>query len=394
MWAGFRLVGAFLYGVILGVLWEAASMGILVLATLTEYAFGTLVMLAIFLTIAYLAWSVASRADLGQPLIGILAFRLVAQGMMTVNINQLRRERETLPALRPHRPPACAQFGTGSLLLTTMLHDTPACTSSRIRSNGWRRPLVWLLKPLQPLLPTAWMRRAFGVEPPFGPPFLRLLAAIFSEEALGWLPSFGLPSLLGLPGTIAFTPVDAASDSAWHLSGDEDLIAWAAELGGRPIGPPVVYTYSCRDVVHDDYNYVFRYSAFWMQRAPSSFAFARAAGSLAAKMLLMHAFASLFMLLSQVGSRTSSASCVQPPCDRPVQPSCNRRAAAPWPPCTQHVQPPRPTMRPLAYPLAVHLPRCLHSGALTTRRPPPPLCLAAARGPSARACAWGLGRRS
>ena len=59
---------------------------------------------------------------------------------------------------------------------------------------------------LKLVLPRKWLRRVVGVEPPFGPPFLRVLASVASKEWLSWVPTFGLPSLLALPGTITFRP--------------------------------------------------------------------------------------------------------------------------------------------------------------------------------------------
>ena len=60
--AGVRVTMAFLYGVFLGVCWECASMGILLLATGTEYYCGTLVMSLIFTGIAGFTFAVAARA--------------------------------------------------------------------------------------------------------------------------------------------------------------------------------------------------------------------------------------------------------------------------------------------------------------------------------------------
>jgi len=134
MW---RILLAFLYGVMLGVLWECASMCVLLAATLVEHFCGTLVMAVLFLGFAAMAFAVAARADLGRPLLSIMAFRLTAQLAMTL--------------------------GTGSILLTTMLHDTPVCTSDLLRTSGWRGPLLGVLRNA---LPHRVLRRIVGVEPP------------------------------------------------------------------------------------------------------------------------------------------------------------------------------------------------------------------------------------
>jgi len=265
MW---RILLAFLYGVMLGVLWECASMCVLLAATLVEHFCGTLVMAVLFLGFAAMAFAVAARADLGRPLLSIMAFRLTAQLAMTL--------------------------GTGSILLTTMLHDTPVCTSDLLRTSGWRGPLLGVLRNA---LPHRVLRRIVGVEPPYGPPFLRVLAAVVSREWLGWMPSFGLPSLMALPGTITFkpgfgkrgagaTPVPTSAASGW-LPGMQELTG--------------VYTYACRDVAYGDFYYLFRYQAFWMR--PAAMLLLHAFGSLLIKMLLMHAYAALFMLLAQDNCR-------------------------------------------------------------------------------------------
>ena len=139
---------AFMYGVFLGILWECASMAVLLGATLVEHLMGTVFMAISFVGIAVLAFSIASRADLARPLFSILAFRLTAQLAMTL--------------------------GTGSVLLATMLHDTPQCATDRLRKTGWRAPA---LRVARRVLPLRWLRRIFGVEPPFGPPFLRVLTS-------------------------------------------------------------------------------------------------------------------------------------------------------------------------------------------------------------------------
>lgn len=259
-----RVAGAFLYGVFLGILWECASMAVLVGATVVEHLCGTVVMTVLFFGLAGFAYSVASRADLGRPLLSILAFRLTAQFAMTL--------------------------GTGSVLLTTMLHNTPTCSSGRLRRGGWRRPLLRLVRRA---LPHRWLRRIFGVEPPYGPPFLRVLAAVLSRDWLGWMPSLGMPSLLSLPGTITFKPAGPGGLPAGVDADDAGLggfLASGQEMAG-------VYTYACRDATYGDFYYLFRYHAFWMR--PAAMALLHALGSLFIKMMLMHAYASLFMLLAQ-----------------------------------------------------------------------------------------------
>ena len=60
--AATRVTFAFLYGVLLGIMWECASMLVLLAATLVEHVSGMLVMLFIFAGLAGAAFSVASRA--------------------------------------------------------------------------------------------------------------------------------------------------------------------------------------------------------------------------------------------------------------------------------------------------------------------------------------------
>lgn len=86
-----RVVLAFLHGVMLGVLWECASMGVLLVSMLVEHFCGTLTMAFIFLGTAALAFTIASRADLARPLLSILAFRLTAQLAMTVGTGSVRQ---------------------------------------------------------------------------------------------------------------------------------------------------------------------------------------------------------------------------------------------------------------------------------------------------------------
>ena len=314
-WTGqaWRVTVAFLYGVLLGVMWECASMLVLVAAALVEHVAGTLVMAVCFVGLAACAFSVAARADLARPLLGIMAFRLSAQFAMTLGTGSVRFRQPCMllgggprsMGVRPDPldthadalivPLVCTSHV--QLLLTTMLSDTPTCASERLRSSGWRAPLVALLKAV---LPRRWLRRVVGVEPPYGPPFLRILAAVASREWLGWIPSMGLPSVLALPGTITFRPDRAAAARAAERSGAlaasdapsmlESLLPGTNSLAG-------VYTYACKDVKHGDFYYIFRYQAFWMR--PASAALLQSVGSLLLKMLLMHAYASLFMLLSQ-----------------------------------------------------------------------------------------------
>lgn len=287
-----RVTVAFLYGIMLGVLWECASMGVLLLATLLEHFCGTLIMAVTFVSTAAFAVSVAARADLARPLFSILAFRLSAQIAMTIGtgsvrpaaffILQMHDHAHTHPcdarlrcvpararvclATRSHdarhRPRALLLFPcvcvcvrvSPQLVLTTIVSDTPACTSSRLRSSGWRAPIVALLKLA---MPKKALRRVVGVEPPYGPPFLRVLAAVASKEWLGWMPTFGMPSLLQLPGTITFRP-DRPSTQLPRppppLSAASVFDAWMP--GGEVTG---VYTYACQDAVHSDFFYIFRY---------------------------------------------------------------------------------------------------------------------------------------
>ena len=270
--AVFSVLKAFLYGVFLGILWECASMSVLLGATLVEHLMGTVFMTISFVGLAVLAYSIASRADLARPLFSILAFRLTAQLAMTL--------------------------GTGSVLLATMLHDTPQCATDRLRKTGWRAPA---LRVARRVLPSAWLRRIFGVEPPFGPPFLRVLAAALSNEWLGWLPSFGgwLPSLVSLPGTITFKPGGSGGLPAGVSAVDDAGLASSWLSSGQELAG--VYTYVCQDTRHGDFHYLFRYHAFWMR--PAAMALLHALGSLLVKMLLMHAYAALFMLLAQANCR-------------------------------------------------------------------------------------------
>ena len=256
-----RVAAAFMWGVLLGVLWELAAMGVLVMATVTEHYFGTLIMATVFLGLVSCIFAVAARADLGWPLFSILLFRLTAQIAMTI--------------------------GTGSVLLTTILQDTPLCSSDRLNVEGWRAPVVRLLADK---LPHRWMRRIVGVQPPNGPAFLRVLAAMAT------------PSILSLPGTVAFRSEGSAEQHwarSWSASelgalADADVVADEDTLSG-------MYTYSCRDSRYGDYDYSYHYQAFWLR--PAASIVLHTVGSLLIKMLLMHAYAACFMLLSQGNCR-------------------------------------------------------------------------------------------
>ncbi|KAL3928862.1 MAG: hypothetical protein SGPRY_002210, partial [Prymnesium sp.] len=193
------------------------------------------------------------------------------------------------------------------ILLTTMLHDTPACTSERLRTTGWRHLLLPLVRGL---IPRHWLRRIFGVEPPYGPPFLRVLAAVISREWFSWVPTFGLPSLLALPGSITFKP---RRGSLGDLASVDDEDGWSGWLiGSNELAG--VYTYACQDTMHGDFYYLFRYQAFWMR--PAAMALLHALSSLLIKMLLMHAYASLFMLLAQANCREAFCAELQRRSDR------------------------------------------------------------------------------
>ena len=210
------------------------------------------------------------------------------------------------------------------------MSDTPVCTSGRLRARGWRAPVVAVLKVV---VPKKWVRRVVGVEPPYGPPFLRILAAVASREWMSWLPTLGLPSLLALPGTITFRPDPVSRreiEAASALSASSVLGSWLPS-GSEVTG---VYTYACQDVVHSDFLYIFRYSkAYWVR--PASSALLQAVGSLLIKMLLMHVYASLFMLLSQTSCRVRTESargkerpalrelCPRSPCSRPAFPTAS-----------------------------------------------------------------------
>ena len=259
-------------------------------------------------------------------------------------------------------------IGTGTVVAATVLSDTPACTSSRLRKSGWRAPVVALLKLV---LPRKWLRRVVGVEPPFGPPFLRVLASVASKEWLSWVPTFGLPSLLALPGTITFRPDRSPSPFFAAVAPPRQPVRppllpfWPmpVEAPSLPPAPPTpspaphdvdsafgswlpgssevtgVYTYACQDAIHGAHaGYCYPQilpsgPALLLTRRPVPPPRMRCAcrrlllhlslpeGVLDAarlcsiaghrltfvKMLLMHAYASLFMLLSQGNCREAFA---------------------------------------------------------------------------------------
>ena len=305
-------------------------MVILIAATLFELVAGTVPMLVIFTSVAAAAYCVAARADLAAPLLSIFIFRLVAQLAMTI--------------------------GTGSLLLTTIVHETPACVSLRLKTRGWPAPLVRLFNRA---LPARWVRRAFGVQPPLGPPFLRVMAAVLSQQWLYWVPSFGLPSLLSLPGSITFRPTPADAQHPASVSPIEGRDIFGSPLS-RPVESPRltgVYTYTCQDEEYGDFRYIFRYSTYWLGK-PASLHLLRAAGSLFFKMMLLHAYASLFMLLSQGNCRDAFVAEIRRRLDRfgrwywprpevrriPIEPGdvcafCHEELAAP-PPADDEAEPP------------------------------------------------------
>lgn len=133
-----RVMSAFLYGVLLGVLWECASMGVLLAATLLEHLCGTLSMAVVFLGLAGAGFMVAARADLGRPLLSILAFRLTAQLAMTVGTGSVRMAAPSPPdacclgwaltvALAAPRAHACA--------VRTGRFCSPPCSTTRRRAR-------------------------------------------------------------------------------------------------------------------------------------------------------------------------------------------------------------------------------------------------------------------
>lgn len=148
------------------------------------------------------------------------------------------------------------------------------------------------------------------------------------------MPSFGLPAVLDLPGTVTFRPDRPTQFGHAHsLSAGPGGGPTRSALDVRssldallPRGPEVtgVYTYACQDVVHSDFYYIFRYHAFWMR--PASYTLLQVVSSLAIKMLLMHAYASLFMLLSQARA-TSPAPRAQRHPPRAHAPTCHPPSA-------------------------------------------------------------------
>ena len=97
-----RVTLAFLYGVMLGVLWECASLGVLLLATLLEHFCGTLVMSATFIGTVAFCLSVAASAGLIRPLLSIFAFRISAQITMAIGTGSVRRPPRTRTAITRH----------------------------------------------------------------------------------------------------------------------------------------------------------------------------------------------------------------------------------------------------------------------------------------------------
>lgn len=193
------------------------------------------------------------------------------------------------------------------LLLTTMLSDTPLCASDRLRASGWRGPVIAMLKKA---LPRRALRRLVGVEPPYGPPFLRVLAAVAGREWFSWIPTMGLPPVLALPGTITFRPDKTATMAAMQAHLERPRLEQSVFDSILPFGSSSqeiagTYTYACKDIKHADFYYIFRYQAFWMP--PSSMTLLQSICSLCVKMLLMHCYASIFMLLSQSNCREAFA---------------------------------------------------------------------------------------
>ena len=108
-----------------------------------------------------------------------------------------------------------------------------------------------------------------------------------------------LPSLVSLPGTITFKPGGSGGLPAGVSAVDDAGLANSWLSSGQELAG--VYTYVCQDTRHGDFHYLFRYHAFWMR--PAAMALLHALGSLLVKMLLMHAYAALFMLLAQANCR-------------------------------------------------------------------------------------------
>mmetsp|Transcript_37183 Transcript_37183/g.92496 ORF Transcript_37183/g.92496 Transcript_37183/m.92496 type:complete len:208 (-) Transcript_37183:790-1413(-) len=125
-----RVLTAFLYGVLLGVVWECASMGVLLAATLVEHLSGTLTMAVLFLGIAAGGFLIAAQAELGRPLLSILAFRLTAQLAMTIGTGTVSR---SFSREEPHPPserlttlPSAADSAHNDVSRHAGLHIRPA----------------------------------------------------------------------------------------------------------------------------------------------------------------------------------------------------------------------------------------------------------------------------
>jgi len=104
------------------------------------------------------------------------------------------------------------------------------------------------------------------------------------------------PAIFEPAGTITFKPGNGQLSEP-SIYGNSFEGGWLPDTQGLT----GVYTYACRDVDHGDFFYVFRYQAFWMR--PAAVVLLHAFGSLLIKMLLMHAYAALFMLLAQGNCR-------------------------------------------------------------------------------------------
>lgn len=85
-----RLTVAFVRGVLIGVAWECASMGVLIIASVVEHLLGTITMSVVFVGIAGCAFAVAKQVELARPLLSILLFRLSAQVAMTIGTVSVR----------------------------------------------------------------------------------------------------------------------------------------------------------------------------------------------------------------------------------------------------------------------------------------------------------------
>lgn len=124
------------------------------------------------------------------------------------------------------------------------------------------------------------------------------------------MPTMGFPSLLSLPGSITFKPRRGGLGVLPNVDADDGLSGWF--IGSNDLAG--VYTYACQDTKYGDFYYLFRYQAFWMR--PAAMALLHAVSSLMIKMLLMHTYASLFMLLAQANCREAFVAEVQRRVDR------------------------------------------------------------------------------